>query len=86
MADDDGSDFLAKYRAMIESRVRKQLERHHTVDPNIDRRRVIELQMRQEQEYLERLIQESEEKAEDTGLLRALMDWLPVLERQLKGR
>ena len=46
--------------------------------------RVREMQMRQEQERLERLIDEADE-AQSEALL-ALMAWLPQFEQQLKRR
>jgi hypothetical protein len=62
MASDD-DNFMASYRAGIESRVREQLVRHLNVDPTIDRRRVVEIQIGQEREKLERLIEEEDKPA-----------------------
>jgi hypothetical protein len=77
-------DYLAELRAGIEARVREQIERHLRVDARANIARIIDMQMRQEEERLERLIDEAEgEKAE---ALLAVMAWLPQFERQLKRR
>jgi len=75
---------LAELRAEVEARVREQIERHLRVDPGADIRRIVEMQMRQEEERLERLIDEADE-AQSEALL-ALMAWLPQFEQQLKRR
>ena len=75
---------LAERRAEVEARVREQIERHLRVDPGANIARIVEMQMRQEQERLERLIDEADE-AQSEALL-ALMAWLPQFERELKRR
>ena len=75
---------LAELRAEVEARVREQIERHLRVDPRANIARIVEMQMRQEQERLERLIDEADE-AQAEALL-ALMAWLPQFEQQLKRR
>ena len=75
---------LAELRAEVEAGVREQIERHLRVDPGADIRRIVEMQMRQEEERLERLIDEADE-AQSEALL-ALMAWLPQFEQQLKRR
>ena len=75
---------LAELRAEVEARVREQIERHLRVDPRANIARSVEMQMRQEQERLERLIDEADE-AQSEALL-ALMAWLPQFEQQLKRR
>ena len=75
---------LAELRAEVEARVREQTERHLRVDPRANIARIVEMQMRQEQERLERLIDEADE-AQSEALL-ALMAWLPQFEQQLKRR
>ncbi len=75
---------LAELRAEVEARVREQIERHLRVDPRANIARIVEMQMRQEQERLERLIDEADE-AQSEALL-ALMAWLPQFEQQLKRR
>ena len=80
-------NFLAQIRGIIEGRVREQLNRHLSIDPSIDRRQIIDIQMRQEREYIERLIEENEEEQPaQAEALRGLLNWLPQLERTLKGR
>ncbi len=88
MTDEDEFDrFLAAMRGKIEDRIREQLARHHRVDPNIDPRRVIDIQIKQERERLER----SAEKFDDEGndkiaeLCRSLAEeWLPELSQKLQ--
>ena len=82
----DGSDFLIEYRAVIERRVREQVERHQGVNPNTDPRRVVEIQMKQERERLERLIAADETTPDQVDVFRQLLEWLPQLERQMTGR
>ena len=77
------NDTLAKHRSAIEARVREQIERHLRINPGGSVRRIVELQMAQERERLERLVDESDEDAE---VLIALMAWLPQLEQQLIRR
>ena len=67
----------------VEARVREQIERHLRINPGGSVRRIVEMQMEQERERLERLIDESDEDAE---VLMALMAWLPQLEQQLMRR
>ena len=76
-------DSLAKHRQAIEARVREQIERHLRINPSGSVRRIVEMQMEQERERLERLIDEADEDAE---VLMALMAWLPQLEQQLMRR
>jgi hypothetical protein len=79
--------FLATVRRNIEARVREQIERHQRVDPNCNIRRVVEIQMQQEREKLERLIENNEEESPaQTEALFALLAWLPQLENELKNR
>ena len=74
----------AELRAGVEARVREQIERHLRVDPRANIARIVEMQMRQEEERLERLIDEAD--GEEAEALVALMAWLPQLEQQLKRR
>ena len=80
----DVDKFLASLRARIESRVREQLVRHSRVDPTSDRKQIVELQMKQEREKLERLIEEHEENPAMSDAYQAILDWLPELERDIK--
>jgi hypothetical protein len=77
-------DHLAELRAGIEARVREQIERHLRVDPRANIARIVELQMRQEEERLERLIDEADDSQSEA--LLALLAWLPQCEQQLKRR
>ncbi len=53
---------IEQYQAMIEKRVREQVARHHHVDPTIDRKRIVEIQIRQERERLERMADRTRRK------------------------
>jgi hypothetical protein len=77
---------LAEIRGTIEARVREQIERHLRIDPNGNIGRIVEMQMQQEREKLERLIEESDDNDAQAEVLVALMGWLPQLERELKRR
>jgi hypothetical protein len=75
---------LAELRAEVEARVREQIERHLRVDPGANIRRIVEMQMRQEEERLERLIDEADDNPERAEALIALLGLLPQLAEQLK--
>lgn len=84
----------AQMVATLEIKVREQINRHLSVSPNTDPKRVIELTIRQETEHqkhkLERLLT-SDEFGEDDELrllvLHSLIDdILPELELILKRR
>jgi hypothetical protein len=77
---------LAEVRGTIETRVREQIERHLRINPNGNIARIVEIQMQQERERLERLIEESDDNGAEAEVLVALMGWLPQLERELKRR
>ena len=82
----DLQSLLAEIRSGIEQRVNEQIERHRRADPNGDSRQVVDIQIKQEREKLERLL-ENEESPAMAGLLQTLMDdYLPWLAKQLKGR
>ncbi len=81
----NGDDILVEYRAMVERRVREQIARHN-VSPVADPRRAVEIQMQQERELLERLIEKDETTPEEAEIFRLLIEWLPQLERKIKGR
>jgi hypothetical protein len=80
------TDYLAELRAGIETRVREQIERHLRVDPRANIARIVELQMRQEEERLDRLIDEADDNPEQGEALVALLGLLPQIEEQLKRR
>lgn len=80
-----GDDIVHQYRAMVEERVREQIARHQQVDPNADPRRAVEIQIRQEREHLERLIKQKDTTPAQAEALASLIEWLPALERKLKG-
>lgn len=78
--------FLATIRGTIEARVREQVERHLRIDPNGNIGRIVEIQMQQERERLERLIEESDDSSKEAEFFVALLAWLPQLEHELKRR
>ena len=51
-------------------------------------KRVLGIQIQQEEEKLEKLVEQSEEKDEPALAegFRALIDWLPELEQKLRSR
>jgi hypothetical protein len=68
--------FLATVRGTIEARIREQIERHQRIDPNCNVRRVVDMQMQQERERLERLIEETEDDSPiQAEALVALLAW-----------
>ncbi len=79
-------EYLAELRSGIETRVREQIERHLRVDPRANIARIVELQMRQEEERLERLIDEADDNPEQGEALIALLGLLPQIAEQLKRR
>jgi hypothetical protein len=82
-------DFLFQLRAPIEKRLREQLARHLRIDPNIDRGKIVDIQIRQERERLEGQALVYEDAGQDMQgeLVRMLIDdWLPELAQQLKRR
>lgn len=84
---DNGGDFLLAYRGAVERRVREQIERHQNINPNTDPRRIVEIQIQQERERLEHLIAGEETTAAQAGVYRVLLvEYLPDLERRLRGR
>ena len=83
---DDSEDFLADVRKIIEARVKDQLDRHLRVDPNMDPRSVIDIQMEQEHELLSCMQTKFADNGDDNlvDMARALRDvWLPELRRKL---
>ena len=80
------NQLLADMRGAIEARVREQVERHLRVNPNGSIGRIVEIQMEQERERLERLIDEPDQSAAQAEVLVALLGLLPQLEQQLKRR
>ncbi len=80
-------DFFAELRAGIEQRVREQFERHLRIDPNADPSRIVEIQIEQEREKLERAHQKFEDAGQEkfAEVTRALIDdWLPMLSKEFR--
>jgi hypothetical protein len=79
-------NILIEYRAMVERRVNEQVLRHQNVNPDAGPRKAVEIQIQQERERLEHLIENDETTPAQAEICRLLIEWLPQLERQLKGR
>ena len=79
-------ELLAEARARIEGRVREQIDRHLRVSPTSPIERIVEIQMKDEREKLERLIDAADEDPAQAEVLMSLLGWLPQLEQQLKRR
>jgi hypothetical protein len=80
----DDDDFIPTLRSQIEERVRNQIRRHLKIDPNIDPRRIVDLQIAQERERLERASDSLGPNAH--AAIDALIEWLPDLANELKRR
>lgn len=83
---DDENNFLIQYQTMVERHVLEQIARHQNVDAIADPRRAVEIQIKQEEEKLERLIEKDETTPAQAEIFRTLIEWLPQLERKIKGR
>ena len=81
-------DVLAEFQAAIKKRVREQAERHFSNNPNIDPHKVIDIQIDQEREGLEKMRDnfENEGKDELAGVVDLLIEWLPEFSQELKRR
>ena len=79
-------ELLAQARENIEARVREQIERHLRISPTSNIERIVEIQMKDERERLERLIDAADEDPAQAEVLMSLLGWLPQLEHQLKRR
>lgn len=82
-------DVIAEIQATIERRVREQLARHFRVDPNIEPRKVVDIQIEQERERLDRMAEKFENDGKDNlaEFVRVLADeWLPEFSQELKRR
>ena len=86
---DEGEEFLQQLRSPVEKRVREQLRRHARIDPDVNYGNVVNIQIGQEAERLERMYEKYDDDGQD-GLaeaIRALIDdWLPELANILKRR
>lgn len=82
---DENYDFAFQVRAAIERRVNEQYERQRRINPNIDPRTVVEIQINQERQKLEKML-DLEEDPKLATVLKGLIAWLPELRRTLTGR
>ena len=86
------SFITAELRASVEKLVKEQLDRHRSIDPNVDPKKIVELAIRMKQESLKEKLDsllDSEESGEDDELkivkFRLFIDdVLPELERRIK--
>ena len=86
---DEGDKLLLDLRAGVEKRIREQLARHTRVSPNVDYNAVVEIQMGQETERLERIYEKFDDEGQDApaDFVRGLIDdWLHELGNKLMGR
>lgn len=85
---DDFAEFIAEYRNNIERHLTEQIARHLNVDQTVDPKRVVEIQIWQEQEKLEQALEKWDEVTPaQVKMFRLLIDqWLPELGQKLKGR
>ena len=58
-------DFFDQLRASIESRIRDQLARHSRIDPNLNPKKIIDIQIRQEKEKLEKMAEDFEDGGQE---------------------
>ena len=82
----EAGNVIASLREAIEKRVRKQVLRHSKIDPTGDRKKIIDIQMKQEREKLERLIERNEDNPAKVEAFEVLIEWLPELAQQIKNR
>ena len=72
----------------VRERVREQLRRHSRINPNVDPRQVIDVQIKQEREKLERELEHYEEDGEDLFKIEVcelLINRLPQLAKDIKS-
>lgn len=82
---DEDTNILAIYRKTIEDRLAEQMARHVRVSPKIDPKHVVDLQIKQERERLERAIQRADSQIQ-IDVYRALLEWLSELAQKLRSR
>jgi hypothetical protein len=82
---DDDANVLAVYRKAIEGRLSEQVARHSRASSNIDPKRVVDIQIGQERERLEKAMREAESQIQ-IDVYRALLEWLSELAPKLKSR
>ena len=85
MSNDD-DELLDAMQQAIENRVRGQLARHQRVSATTSWRQVVDIQISQEQEKLEKLADKwDEEERDGADSLRELAaDWLPYIAARLR--
>ena len=79
----ESDSLIAQIRSGIEKRINEQIEKHQKITPDADARKIIDIQMSQEKEKLEKLL-DNEEDPIMADMLQTLIDWLPMLAKQLK--
>jgi hypothetical protein len=82
---DDDANVLAVYRKAIEGRLAEQMARHTRVSSGTDPKRVVDIQIAQERERLEKAMREAESQIQ-IDVYRALLEWLSELAQKLKSR
>ncbi len=84
-----GDDLIATLRTQIEGRLREQLQRHQKINPHSDWRQIVDIQINQECERLERMSKKFEDQGQQAvaDVVHSLIDdYLPELSQQLKKR
>ncbi len=79
----ENDEFVAEFRKTIRAGIIEQMERHFGIDPDADRNRVIDIQIQQAKERIQKLL-EDEERPDYAGLYQGLIDWLPTLAKEFK--
>ena len=86
------SFITAEMRALVEKRVMEQLDRHRSIDPNIEPKKIVELTIRMmkesQQKKLDKLLESDESGSSDEeriiSLRNLINEVLPELERRIK--
>ena len=78
----DGADVVEQLRRAIVARIREQATRHLQVSPTTSKAQIIDIQIRQEEERLIKLADESGDNLAE--VYDAIREWLPELAAELK--
>ena len=78
-------ELIESFRSLLRENLRKQVVRHARIDPNVDPRRIVDIQIEQETEKLQRLADEKDGEGEykQRDLFEGLIEWLPELVPEL---
>lgn len=79
-------DFLDELKEAIKERTLQQMKRHQGVDPNISLENIVDIQLRQEHEFLLKKGEEFERDGHDSwseACYKLAEEWLPQLRVEL---